>query len=281
VEFSIRDDRSARAILRSQSGQGLTEYILILIVVVGLILGGIYQFNGAFKAWANNYFGDYLSCLLETGELPTISGTGGDSGLCNQFFKPFTLADGRPLIPGQNEHTPSQSGGDGGGTREKPLPRAGSAYSSGSRGAGRFGGQFGRGASGGGARSKLKGSSFDSSSENGVGTMNYGQTYSAKGSQGQGKRLRYRLDTQFAYGEDKEPKQRRKAASVVRKPDAGGRSPRILLRKKELKKAQQVAVDESMTFAGFLRFLIIAAIIIALVMFLGGQALQIGKSMER
>ena len=39
-------------------------------------------------------------------------------------------------------------------------------------------------------------------------------------------------------------------------------------------------VDTEMSFGDFLRWLLIAAIIIAIVFFLGGQALQIGKSWE-
>lgn len=56
----------------------------------------MFEFNTAFQAWANNYFGDYLTCLLETGELPTIEGSPGDSGICGQFFEPFSLKNGRP-----------------------------------------------------------------------------------------------------------------------------------------------------------------------------------------
>ena len=75
--------------------------------------------------------------------------------------------------------------------------------------------------------------------------------------------------------------QRRQIASAPVKPFEGGqRSARIPLRAKVAKKAQTDTADTSFSIAGFLRFLIIAAIIIAIVMFLGGQALKISKSMN-
>ena len=77
----------------------MVEYILVLIVATILILTFIWLFSTSFQAWANNYFGDYLTCLLETGELPSLGGTPGDSGLCNQYFEPFSIKAGRELKP--------------------------------------------------------------------------------------------------------------------------------------------------------------------------------------
>ncbi len=90
---------SALRMLQQQSGQAVTEYVLILIVVVAIILGGLYQVNSAFKVWAQGYFGDYLSCLLETGELPALGGSvSAAAGVCNEMYEPFSLDKGRPLL---------------------------------------------------------------------------------------------------------------------------------------------------------------------------------------
>ena len=59
-----------------EKGQAVIEYLLILILVVSIILGILYQFNDAFKKFINGYFGDYIACLLETGELPSLGGMG-------------------------------------------------------------------------------------------------------------------------------------------------------------------------------------------------------------
>ncbi len=93
--------------LIDESGQAVIEYILVLTVVVSMVLGGLYQLNDAFRVWADSYFGDYLACLLESGELPSLGGAGGSE--CTQLYKEFSLADGRP-------HVGDGVGGGGGGS---------------------------------------------------------------------------------------------------------------------------------------------------------------------
>jgi len=278
--------------LKNSRGQGVIEYILVLVVAVGLILGGVYQLNSAFKSWANNYFGDYLACLLETGELPSISGTGGDSGVCNSLFKPFSLADGRPLItsdgtkgPGaaQSSNSEARGGsGGGGGSRESSDGANRSRVS----GGGGSGGQVGR-----------FGSINPSSSSSGSGRMgnkkgndstNTGSTaISQYGSGGYNQRrlnagMRQSLDQQFAFADARDNDERRRSNVVQRSPSESGAAAakRTRINIKPPKSDASTLDDSGFTFGDFLRFLIIAAIIIAIVLFLGGQALQIGKSMD-
>lgn len=59
-----------RSIKLNESGQGVIEYILVLTITVFLIGTFLYQFSTAFRKYANNFFGEYVACLLETGELP-------------------------------------------------------------------------------------------------------------------------------------------------------------------------------------------------------------------
>ena len=277
MEISNRD--------AGQSGQAILEYILILIVAITIILGGLYQLNDAFKGWATNYFGNYLACLLETGEMPSsgVSSAGGGGGICNQFFKEFNIADGRPLIgaggsggPGGGEQEPRGGGGNGQAASENPSYRAG-GYSSAGGAFGRLGARSGR-SPGSGRKSKLR-SKEGTTNTGSTDVSNYGSSRSSTRKQDQ-KFVRHRLDNRFAFEDQKEEKVKRKAASTAKKREEGSRTKRSLLKRKEIVKADQTIEDEPMTFAGFIRILIIAAIIIALVMFLGGQALQVGKSME-
>ncbi|MGE0529333.1 MAG: hypothetical protein AB7G93_19640 [Bdellovibrionales bacterium] len=286
MAFSIRDKSIPLPCLRSERGQGIIEYVLILVVVVGIILGGLYQLNSAFKVWAQSYFGDYIACLLETGELPTISASPGDSGICNELFKPFSLADGRPLRTGASAGTNSSGGGSSGsGARENNKSGAGGAAGSqasagGGRGSGAFGGRLGRGNSRplGGQRFRI--SEKKSGTYTGdTSVSNYGGNYGALN-----RRLntgvKRRLDDRFAFDSEREAKQKRQVASKTKSNTEGnGRKSRIRIIRKDIKK-NAIAEDTPMTFGSFLRFLIIAAILIAIIMFLGGQALQIGKSME-
>lgn len=278
MAFSIRDENRFLKIAGNQAGQAVVEYVLVLVVAVAIILGGIYQLNSAFKVWANNYFGNYLACLLETGELPTIGGTPGDSGLCEQAFKAFTLADGRPLVdgfkPGEGN---TSTGGPSGGSREG----AGGGSGSGTTFSGtRFRSTLGRGnkAAGSSKRGRPKGGATYTGSTQ---AQSYGGGYSSRGSRA-GAEPQTRLDNNFAFQKKREDRQK-SSRTVSRKgaSEEGGRQKRITLNPNKFKKTQDAGPSSSFTISDFIRFLIIAAIIIALVMFLGGQALKIGKSMER
>ena len=57
-------------------------------------------------------------------------------------------------------------------------------------------------------------------------------------------------------------------------------SKKSLVKKPEAKAAIE-ADDEPMTIGNFIRFLFIAALVIALLLFIGGQALQMSKSFEK
>ena len=271
MAFSIRDANLKRShLLQSQSGQAITEYILILVVVVGIMLGGIYQLNTAFKAWANNYFGDYLSCLLETGELPSIGGSPGDSGICNEFFQPFSPANGRPAItqaktdaaapPRRSNVSSSREGGASG--------------SNGRWAAGHATGAAGASAAGSGSHRGLS----STSGARDASAMDYGGSYSPRLRKANA-REGAQLDNRFALDNDREKNRDRKVSANARKDENEGRQRSIKLKFTEHKKIDADA-DTGMTFGAFVKWIIICAIVIAIVMFLGGQALQISKGMD-
>lgn len=276
MEFSIRDEHS-------QSGQAIVEYLLVLVVSVSIILGGVYQLNSAFKAWANSYFGNYLACLLESGELPSISGTGGDSGVCNQLYEPFSLANGRPLIPKSDSSTQTGvSASKHGQAGERERGPAGTRVSSSGSGLG-FGSRRSSG-SGGFGSGKTFGANkkSDSAYTGSTSPSNYGGGYSSLN-----RRLdtsvRHRVSDRFSLKNGTDREARRKAAPSVSKPEerAAGRGPRLRVNGQALKKAVKDGADSNLTLPNFLRYILMAAILIALIMFLGGQALQISKSMEK
>jgi hypothetical protein len=88
--------------IKKQSGQVLIEYIALLCVSVLIILGVIYQYNDAFRAYTNAYFGKegYLYCLIQNGLLP------GESDICSP--PSFNINNGKGLTGSIN--------GEGGGT---------------------------------------------------------------------------------------------------------------------------------------------------------------------
>ena len=66
--------------LKSKRGQATVEYVLILVIAVGIIIGGVLKFNKNFDAYARYIYGEYMTCLLETGELPSLGA--GESDEC-------------------------------------------------------------------------------------------------------------------------------------------------------------------------------------------------------
>lgn len=275
--ISIRDEQSGAALLRSESGQGIIEYILILVVTVALILGAMYKFNSAFKEFSLNYFGNYLSCLLETGELPTIGGTPGDTGICNSLFSAFDLSKGRQLKGGTGQTDSGGGGGRGGGASEKNATSSGggarSKVSGGGGGGSRFGG--GRGFTRGPQRSPLKlGKGAPKAKDAGAYT---GSTSpEAYGNYGATNRriktgVKHRLDNKFAFDEEREQKQARRVSSISKKPGEEGsrKENRSRLKAAGLKRDTDEAPSSGMTFPDFIRYLIIAALVIALFLVVG------------
>ena len=291
--------------LTSESGQGALEYILIMVVMVSIIVGLLLQFNKAFETYANNLFGEYLECLLETGELPALSAEDADSSTCSQFFASFQGADiegiggdpnGGPTGGGSgnnggsngSSNNNSSNGGSNGSSnrsRQSKLSEGAPGNSRGSSGtSGRFGrlagyqparrGNRGAGAGGGGGQDDA----IDTGST-GFSSMNYGSNRSGapkvfkeegnlKGGFGISQADEEDREAPIPVKVTKEELQKKKKEEVFteeRKPAAKG----------------EIEVDDSgFGVGGFLRWLIIAAIIVALVLFFGGQALQISKSMD-
>ena len=283
MEISFQDSPKFSP-FSSQSGQGILEYILVLLVAIAVIMGGIYQLNDAFKSWANNYFGNYIACLLETGDLPSIGGTPGDSGVCNQLFEPFSLAKGRRLKP----IGPTAGSGDGSGPGDSSRGRSEKGEGNNGRpsfqvagGGGRSRGSIGWAGSGGRPqRVKITPRSASGGGEE----TNTGSTrVSSAGGDLRSQQIsksgrRLLLDNGSVTGDDKDER-RQKRQSVGSSTNSGmeNRSKnRIPLRMNPPKK-EALANDEPLTFGNFIRILLIAAIIIALVMVIGGQLMSMGK----
>lgn len=55
----------------NQRGQAVVEYVLLLVVIVSMILGAKGLFDGA-NTFISNYVGKYFTCLMDHGELPQL-----------------------------------------------------------------------------------------------------------------------------------------------------------------------------------------------------------------
>jgi hypothetical protein len=280
---------SNKKVLDSDSGQGFVEYLLVLVVTVALFIGLMAQFNKSVEVWLNNYFGEYLACLLETGELPSLGSIDG-SGICAQFYSPFRAeldrGDGGSGVGGSGgtqyvyEGSPSESGGTGANTASRGGIE--SNRSSGS-GGGRFTPMsvYRPNATGSSDRFSA-GTAAESSTNTGSTAISTPSGLIASSSDG-GTFLVPSNQVDLAFWTKKKPGEEKEitliAAARVEGAGSSQGSKRFLASmNSKPPKDEDGGLD--LGFGDYFRYLLIAAIIIAIIVFFGGQILQMSKSMD-
>lgn len=271
--------------LKGQGGQATIEYVLLLIVSVSLLLALMTQVFTPLQKFLQAYMGTYVQCLLEYGELPALSGdSGSDSDSeCNARFEDFSLTAGRPSKGGEGG---SGSDGDGsssgsGGDEENSSGGNGRRATAGSGGSGRSrlitNGPGTAGADGSGDQKIIE---IEVSSA-GAGT---GSFVSRGGTVGRP------INRQQAFAVDQSQLSERDMKRVQQQKKQNERSQASITEATEPKAPTRFAVDpppvsasidlkeDELTFGSFLRMLIIIGIILAIVIFVGGQFLQMSKS---
>ena len=274
--------------LKSNSGQGLIEYLLVLILVVSLVLGVIYQLNDAFKVWANSYFGNYLMCLMESGELPNLGAGQDPNSQCHGVRPRFSIDEGEALV-GDGVSEGSGSDSDAGFTNNSgsATQRPSGNADAGSVGRGRsFANRTGTATRF--RPRKNSGGGEDGDEESGISRESSGQTSGfsdgAINNEGKATRVAIRGSAEFRakrkkQKEEEEKKKKTKVKNVEQENEQRAGPQLIKVSRKAASTDEAPEIDD-MSFGGYLRYLIIAAIVIALVIFLGGQVLQVSKSME-
>ena len=264
--------------LADRSGQATMEYILLLVITVSLILSLTNQFFTPFKSFINNYMGDYVSCLLETGEFPSTGSPPSSKSECDFKFKPATLAGGR---------APNTSGSDPNSAAERA--RANARDSNGGGASGNYAGSAGRRESNlnsppprlsNGEKTgstKVVEFSIGTNEEAGFNSRGSGRAFDSSGAGYANPVISYGLTT----GEQKKAEEEKKLATRVIASDLPGRTPRKMLLKPPASAA--IVTDdksEEWNLGDYFRFLLIAAIIILLIAVIGGQAARLTKSWE-
>lgn len=263
----------------SEAGQAFIEYILILMVIVILLLSAIWRLSTAYRNYSTNLFGNYFACLLETGELPGIA-----DSICGAEYQKFSLQTGIEKRKFNEEKpkpvrvntavriTPSE--------RPEPVISRTDVVSGGSNTAGRLAGGDGGGKSAG----KINDSRIQSVSlatdltgvRTNVGTVNMPPGYF----------------TQMSYvseEDDAKEKQKKKERPVRSSAGSSEEDQSASLRKgkfyepikkaKDYKKKDEEGGDISI--GALLRLFLIVCIVLALLLLIGGQLMQISKSMEK
>lgn len=279
---------------RDQSGQGALEYILVLVVTVGLIIGMLAQFNKSVEVWLNNYFGDYLACLLETGEVPSLGSTS-DFGVCAAFHPTFQGQvfsgassdnnNGGGSGGGNNSDSSSNKSSSKNGSRNSSVSasRGGVNSSSSSTSSGKFGkiSKFKTAPGGGGSGS--------SSSKKGDKTNTGNTNVSTPGGLGESStgpnvvRMKTNdLGASFSVKRDLEDEREEKVSVSISKDELkkSKRQERFPAAKALPKNLKDTDPSLDVGYGDYLRYLLIFAIIIAILVFFGGQVLQMSKSMD-
>lgn len=276
-----------------QSGQGTVEYLLVLatsVVIIGTI---IYQYNSAFKVFAESYFGGYVACLMEVGELP-----GAAEGVCD--FQKFDLAKGDPsTLKGEGgAGGASGQGGSGGDTaknREGEDPASGQqdegssgaseAVASGSASSGGRASSMRVGRARGAGRQEVTRESPGAGGENPELNAVIAVPNSLGGGQNDSRSEKVTIITYGNWAEEQAEleKERPAVAKVASSVNENARlRPKKAIEPQQTIKPRAPASDDSgFDFGDIIRFMIIAAIVIAILVFFGGQALQISKSWEK
>lgn len=280
--------------LGNNQGQALIEYVLMLIITVALVLALISQVFKPFGEFIDNYMGKYVGCLLEYGELPTLNSStpsaADEDSECNKRFANGTLANGRP---------PNGSGKNGGEDSEggDSSKNGSSGDSGGGSSSGGSSGSYAGSASRGGSQymnSRRRPSmGIDSGSDRGGGgkvveialESGGGGAFfkSSNGGRyiGPGRKTHSVGITGLTEAERKKlEKKADGAGSVITTSETIAPPPKKTAVKKPEVKAV-IEEEKPLTVGNFIRYLFIAALVIALVIFIGGQALQMSKSFDK
>ena len=267
---------------KNDLGQGIIEYLLILVVTVAIILGVVFQFSQAFATFLQSYMGDYVECLLATGELPSL-GSNDNNLICDAEFEPFSLANGRPLVDSKNSNSSQSSGSDSDGSDDdassKKTAGTGARPNNNRISARGLGGGGGSG-SGGGTSGSGKGESDEDDSYTG----STGQS-SRKGgrfsSRDEKKRRRIRMFAGVDYADEQKKEKGEKKARVKAKDQDTQKAKKAVRLKFITPKEVTTEKEESWSFGYLIRFLIIGAIALAIIIFIGNQVLGVVKGGEK
>lgn len=316
---------------KNQAGQAVVEYILLAVIIVGVILGMKNAFS-AINDGMNRYIGDYVACLMEYGELPSLGvkeddvkkHTAGTGKKCEEKFAEFTFEGGRPPIGGgsgtSSAGANNSANSGSGNTNSRSGSQSGNSSSSSSSSQSGVDGD----SSDGNGLSNLRGNSRarrgDPNSKNQIGSTaetSYGtadgssdlaqkrriiedpeeDAESRKRDRQSSKRRFYsrtdvieyralngRMAEQIEKQEKKRPKPRQPTSRVIAsssKEELTLKSNRKVFTPKTYEKpTENSQSDEGFAFGNILRWLIIAGMVIAIVIFFGGQIMNYSNSQD-
>lgn len=259
---------------RCEQGQAVTEYVLILLVTVALLVSLSLIMFKPFSKWLENYMGAYLQCLLDAGELPSL-GYENDGSVCNDDYQPLTAFGGRPP-KSESEKNASKASKEGDSNKD----RSPSTSSESRAGSSRRSKGFDVGESGASNVANGKKEGDQSAAENNSKSKTYRNftSSSARSSQSRVIVIQGGLPS-MAQVNRTQKKDRVSSVPNEQGEEARKKSRAFVVKKTERKPA---AEDEApWDFSQYLKFFLMIAIIIAIVFFVTMQLRQVFKSGEK
>ncbi len=271
-----------------QGGQALVEYVLLLIVVVGILLLGLGRLFAPTQNFLSQLLGEaYIGCLLETGALPTL---GGESTIASENGCVAEWVPGEGLVVNDNRRNGrdgSNSGSDSESSRSKQKNDA--ARSGGGR---RSSSSLRAGNSFGSSKSASETTGEKKRFSEGDGGDDLYNPNSSSGGRSTGELasvLKKSPDESFNAGalDDSSRKKINKLKNKGEKQVVASEEVAETVKKKpfRVQKAERAVAseveDEGFTFGEYLKYLIIICIVIALILVIGGQFLQMTRNLEK
>lgn len=292
----------------------------MLVIGMLIALGMIYRFNTAFKKYTIDMYGTYYRCLLEAGELPGVGAVCGDKKTRFEMAAGKDLVKSDPGSAGGGDGGSSggsggtgkgSSGSDSSGKKGSKGSQAGSSGGSGGGGSGDSGGNgsaesvggSGRTSGGGSgsvvgrlrnlgkARSTAVGRTGGNDKEGGDKGSGIpqisaaGNRSSSDGLKAPRTKMNFQMDgEQYRRAESAAVTPTTASASSVKAGEKGDAlRPRKTAENTDRKPASKLNEDKGggLEFGRLFRMFIIFGIIVGIVVFLGGQVLQISKSGEK
>jgi hypothetical protein len=264
----------------ANSGQATVEITLLLVITVSLVLLFSTQIYKPVGQYVNAYMGDYLACLLDYGVLPKL---GSEDDICQEFKGSAAIASANrqglnsnsnanarssqvnrtPISPEQREIQQQRSGGGAQGIAQNTGRR------SGPRGA----------ADGGAGQEKIS----QSEAPPGMSSGNYRIVSNNISTQGQGRVVgSISGDSLSELDKNKIDRQNKKSSQVpLMEEDSQKRNAKKMIIKPPSPKTNLEPEMDDWGAGKLIRFLIIVGILLAILIFLGGQILQISKAWEK
>ncbi len=291
-------------LLGQKSGQAVVEYILIIAVTLSLIIGLKNTFSQAGKFF-ENYIGAYTECLMDYGELPSFGVSDKDmkqhlsaGRKCEVKFEKFSLSEGRSLKsnPGGGSNLAAaqseNSSANSGSTSDNSRSQSNQSNSSGGSSGGGSGGSDNRirnarsvsrtSDGGSNANGKVKTIENEESGDEGSGSSGSRQSRTIYRDRNKYKAVTGQLAEQILKSDKGIPKREPGSRTIAKADDSSGNGigPRVSIVPGPQEKVVQLEEDKPADwgFGNFLKWILIAGMIIAIVIFFGGQIMNYSNS---